>query len=141
MMKIKKLNKKGFTMVELLAVIVILGILAIISVAAVQGIIAKAKERYYKSKKYTSTRRTDSVQIKDAAGNTANCNVNVYVDKTAPSCGGVSGGSTSWKRGDRTVSVGCSDSDSGCGQGSYSRYFNWTLRTDNITIYDHAGNS
>ena len=93
------------------------------------------------TKKYTSTKRTDSVQIKDAAGNTNSCNVNVYVDKTAPSCGGVSGGSTSWKRGDRTVSVGCSDSDSGCGQGSYSRYFNWTLRNDNITIYDNAGNS
>ena len=92
-------------------------------------------------KKYTSTKKTDSVQIKDGAGNTANCSVNVYVDKTAPSCGGKSGDSTSWTGGDRNISVGCSDSDSGCGSGSYSRYFNWTVRTDNVTIYDKAGNS
>ena len=92
-------------------------------------------------KKYTSTKKTDSVQIKDGAGNTANCSVNVYVDKTAPSCNGVWGDSTSWTNGDRSIGVGCSDSDSRCGQGSYSRYFNWTTRTDNVTIYDNAGNS
>ena len=44
-----KRKQKGFTMVELLAVIVILGVLATISIAAVMGIIEKAKERYYKS--------------------------------------------------------------------------------------------
>ena len=45
----RKLNKKGFSMVELLATIVILGILATVSIAAIQGIISKAKERYYKT--------------------------------------------------------------------------------------------
>ena len=93
------------------------------------------------TKKYTSTKRTDTIQIKDGAGNTANCGVNVFVDKTAPSCNGVWGDSTSWTNGDRSIGVGCSDSDSGCGQGSYSRYFNWTVATDGITIWDHAGNS
>ena len=46
----KKVRKKnGFTMVELLAVIVILGILATISIVSVQRLLAKAKIEYYKS--------------------------------------------------------------------------------------------
>ena len=36
-------NKKGFTLVELLAVIVILGVLLMIAVPAVQNVIKKAK--------------------------------------------------------------------------------------------------
>lgn len=44
-----KRKQKGFSMVELLAVIVILGILSVISIVAVSSIIAKAKEKYYKS--------------------------------------------------------------------------------------------
>lgn len=48
--ELKRLNtKRGFTMVELLAVIVILGILTTISIAAIQRIIASAKEKYYES--------------------------------------------------------------------------------------------
>ena len=55
-----RLNKKRFTMVELLAVIVILGILAIISVSAVQGTITKAKDRYYKSQEENFVMATQS---------------------------------------------------------------------------------
>ena len=46
-----KMNKKGFTMVELLGVIVILGILSIISIVAIQRVMDKAKKEYYKTQK------------------------------------------------------------------------------------------
>ena len=46
-----KKNNSGFTMVELLAVIVILGILSVISIAAIQGVLAKARKQYYVTQK------------------------------------------------------------------------------------------
>ena len=38
------------------------------------------------SKDYTSDKKTDNITIQDKAGNTNTCPVNVYVDKTKPSC-------------------------------------------------------
>ena len=43
----KKLNKRGFTMVELLATIVIIGILGTVGVVGVTKSIKSAKDRYY----------------------------------------------------------------------------------------------
>ena len=46
MKKVRRLfkNQKGFTLVELLAVIVILGIIAAIAIPSIGGIIDKSKE-------------------------------------------------------------------------------------------------
>ena len=44
-----KNNKHGFTMVELLAVITILGVLTYISIVSIQNVMKNAKEKYYKS--------------------------------------------------------------------------------------------
>lgn len=94
-----------------------------------------------KTQTYTSTTRTANIKLTDGAGNSVSVEVDVYVDKTAPSCNGVWGDSTSWTKGDRSIGVGCSDSDSGCSQESFSKYFNWTVRTDNVQIRDNAGNT
>ena len=48
-MKKKKKNKKGFSLVEILAVIVILSILAVISIASIQGIVSRARTKYYQT--------------------------------------------------------------------------------------------
>ena len=45
----KSKNKKGFTFVELLSVIVILSILATIGIATANHFLSSAKEKYYKS--------------------------------------------------------------------------------------------
>lgn len=45
------MNKKGFTLVELLAVIVLLGLIALIAAPAITGIIKKSKESLSESQK------------------------------------------------------------------------------------------
>ena len=44
-------NSKGFTLVELLAAIVILGLLASVGVMSIHSVVEKSKENYYKSLK------------------------------------------------------------------------------------------
>lgn len=65
----------------------------------------------------------------------------VKIDKDAPKCGSVSGGSKSWTKSSRTISVKCSDSTSGCSSSSFSKSFSSTTKTSSITIKDKAGNT
>ncbi|MDY4051261.1 MAG: type II secretion system protein, partial [Candidatus Faecenecus gallistercoris] len=46
-MKQKSKQKRGFTMIELLAVLVILGIIMVIAVPSVVGYLQDSKQKYY----------------------------------------------------------------------------------------------
>ena len=94
------------------------------------------------SKTWSSTTSTGYITISDNDGNTKDCPVNVYVDTTKPSCGTITGAgsSSSWAK-SRTVSIACSDSNSGCEQASYSHTWSSTATTGYITIKDKAGNA
>jgi len=106
-----------------------------------------AASAFTKSYTTTTTTATVSIGIKDAVGNTATCTypsaVSIYVDTTAPTCGSWSGGGSSWTKSNRSVSVGCSDSHSGCAATSYSVTYSSTTKTatPSTTIKDKAGNS
>ncbi len=93
------------------------------------------------SKTFNTTTEVGQVPIYDNAGNATQCPVNVYVDKTGPVCGTVTGASTTWTTGNRTISVACSDGHSGCENDSYSSTFTTTGRTGTITIKDNVGNT
>ena len=92
-------------------------------------------------KTYSTTTVTDTVTISDKAGNTASCKYNVYVDKIPPSCGAVTGASTSWTRSSRTIKQGCSDSHSGCVHATYQKTYSSGTKTSSFTISDKAGNT
>ena len=97
------------------------------------------------SKTFKSTVDYDYVTIEDESGNTTQCRVSVFVDKTKPSCTN-SGDSTKWTNSNRTINWGCSDSQSGC-NASYSggsTSFTTTTKTATIaayTIKDNVGNT
>ncbi len=90
---------------------------------------------------FTTTTKVGAISIKDNVGNTTTCQPNVYVDKTAPTCGTASGASTTWTKNNRTIKQACSDSDSGCQKTSYDTIYSSTKKTDTVTISDNAGNT
>ena len=100
------------------------------------------------SKSYTSgTVKTDTVQLNDIAGNKADCNYNVYVDKEAPECKSATGATTEWKK-SKTITPGCEDVHDGSDCKSIDAItYNATnnpdqeITTDKATISDNVGNT
>ena len=93
-------------------------------------------------KEFTTTTKTYTFTIKDKAGNSNTCKVDVYLDKTAPTCTS-SGGSNNWSTKPVTITGTCSDSNSGCKGNvtkTYSNNGQWTNQSPG-TVYDKAGNS
>lgn len=94
------------------------------------------------SKTIFSEGKTGIITIEDNAGNTRNCTVNTFIDKTPPTC--VSrGGDASWTKGDRTLTGDCSDNLSGCTTDitkKYTKDINSTTESPG-KVYDNAGNS
>lgn len=91
------------------------------------------------SRTFSQTTKTSSITIRDKAGNTRDCSVNAYVDKTPPTCGSNTG-LTNWVNYNREVTVACKDSDSGCSQTNFSKTLTTEGKTDTIQISDKVGN-
>lgn len=89
------------------------------------------------TKTYNKTTTTDDIEIKDKAGNTNICSVNVYVDKNLPICGNISEEEVAEGR---KVTIECSDNESGCTQPTFTQTVNNDESFD-ITIQDNAGNT
>ncbi|MBE6124667.1 MAG: hypothetical protein E7184_03980, partial [Erysipelotrichaceae bacterium] len=62
--------------------------------------------------KFTATKTTATVGVKDAVGKQTTTTVNVYVDKTAPSLS-TSGASTSWTTSSRKITLSATDANVG----------------------------
>ncbi|MDO4995751.1 MAG: type II secretion system protein [Bacilli bacterium] len=91
-------------------------------------------------KTFSSDMKTTNVTIEDKVGWTTNCPVNVYIDKSKPSCGATSGESTTWTKDNRRITVACTDGgESGCP--AYDHTYNTSKEKDTITLKDGAGNS
>ena len=84
------------------------------------------------------------VDVRDSNGNwlsTTAVSNPFKLDNTKPNCG-TNNGSNVWTASNRTVSVNCSDSHSGCVRASYSTTYNsGTTITDSVTISDKVGNT
>lgn len=95
------------------------------------------------SKTFTTSRKTYDFTIKDKAGNTNSCKVNVYLDVDRPTCKS-SGGSSNWTAGNVTLIGKCSDTGgSGC-TGDVKKVFDYNIDTTTASpgvVYDKAGNS
>lgn len=91
-------------------------------------------------KTFTTDTKAGTITITDKAGNTANCSVNAYVDKTGPICG-TKTENNNWRNTDFEAKVQCKDSFSGCEKDTYSQKFTTSTNTANITLKDKVGNT
>ncbi|MBE6124682.1 MAG: hypothetical protein E7184_04055, partial [Erysipelotrichaceae bacterium] len=101
---------------------------------------------------YSSTTKTATVGVKDSLGNQTTKTVNVYVDKTKPTLGTPTGGSTTYAA-SRTITIPGSDSHSGVASyycngawvastaSSYDCTFTTTTTTATVGVKDKVGNS
>lgn len=94
----------------------------------------------YKIETNGTTRRY--IRAVDNAGNISEVTTKtIKVDKADPTCGTVSGASTTWAK-SRTITQNCTDTGgSGCEKASYSKSYNTKTTTGSITIKDNAGNT
>lgn len=77
----KKNNKKdsqGFTLIEIIGVIIIIGVIMIIGTVAVSGYIESSKERTYESYKKDLEGATDNLMIECISGNEEGCDIPEY---------------------------------------------------------------
>ena len=89
-----------------------------------------------------SGKHTIRVTLYDDSGDSCTKESEIYyIDKVAPSCGSITGASTSWTNGNRNITVNCNDTDSGCQTGSFSKNFTTDTKTSTIAITDNAGNT
>lgn len=101
---------------------------------------------------FSSSAEYGVITIKDKAGNSTECMVQVYVDKTPPKCSS-SGGKDTWSK-SLTLTGKCSDSLSGCvdknidGRTYKNGNVSWEIKTNMLqnnvspgVVYDAAGNA
>lgn len=95
------------------------------------------------SKIFTSNQTVQIMVKNNNTGKTSAIKSEVikYIDNTKPSCGKITGASTTWIKDKRSISVTCNDTQSGCKASSYSKTFNTTTKTSTITISDKVGNT
>lgn len=95
------------------------------------------------TKVFTETTEVGSITITDSNGNKTECPVDVYVDKTPPTCIN-SGGNTNFVTGPVTLTGTCTDSNSGCAENNVTKVYNeigeWVNQSPG-TVYDKAGNA
>ncbi len=110
---------------------------------------------YGLAKTKNSTNQTTSVTVTangtttyygyvETATGSYTCSYTVKIDKTAPTCGKFTGGSTTWSNAKyRTIKVACKDSGSKCKKTQFSTNVKNEVKTKNvsITIKDKAGNT
>ena len=74
----KKRNSQGFTLIEIIGVIIIIGVIMIIGTVAVSGYIESSKERTYESYKKDLEGATDNLMIECISGNEEGCDIPEY---------------------------------------------------------------
>lgn len=86
--------------------------------------------------------RRTKITLEDGFGHTGTINIEANIDRTSPTCGTKTNDSTTWTKDDRTISVKCNDTGtSNCKQESFSKKYNKSTQTANITISDNAENT